>query len=109
MSKLPTTKVIPLQQETAFEIEIEKFNNKTHKTISVNGNDTPMFYYNLIMHKFELGLNSKGIKPNRHWRLKPIKEYYGLKGRSGKDAYREFIEFIWNDIAVQMGQTPVEL
>ena len=88
---------------TPFEKEIEKFNKHEGATISVNGNDVPLLYYNMTIHKFELGLNAKGLKPNRHWRLKPIKDYYGLRGRSGKDAYREFIDTIWNNIAVQFG------
>ena len=50
------------------------------------------FLYQIAVHKYHLRLMSLGIKANV--RLKDIKEYYGLKGRSGKDVYKSFIELI---------------
>ena len=36
--------------------------------------------YNLITSKVGVGLFIKGIKPNRHWTLKSVKEYFGITG-----------------------------
>ena len=36
--------------------------------------------YNLITSKVGVGLFIKGIKPNRHWTLKGVKEYFGKNG-----------------------------
>ena len=50
------------------------------------------FLYQIAVHKYHLKLMSVGLKTNV--RLKDIRDYYGLKGRSGKDAYQSFIELI---------------
>ena len=39
-----------------------------------------MARYNLIIVKGQLKLYSKGIKPSRHFRLKDIKNYFGITG-----------------------------
>ena len=36
--------------------------------------------YNLMLARSQVKLFSKGIKPNRFWRLKHIKQYFGIKG-----------------------------
>tara|TARA_B100001094_G_C17711049_1_gene567352 strand:+ start:254 stop:520 length:267 start_codon:yes stop_codon:yes gene_type:complete len=36
--------------------------------------------YNLAVCKGQVKLFSKGIKPNRHWRLKDVKAYFGMNG-----------------------------
>ena len=40
--------------------------------------------YNLICSIRDLKLFTKGIKPHRHWRLKDVKIYFGLKGNTEK-------------------------
>lgn len=35
---------------------------------------------NLIISKRDVSLFCRGLKPNRHWRLKDVKDYFGLKG-----------------------------
>ena len=47
----------------------------------LTGNPT-MARYNLIVVKGQLQLFSKGIKPNRHFRLKDIKRYFGITGNT---------------------------
>ena len=47
----------------------------------LTGNPT-MARYNLIVVKGQLQLYSKGIKPNRHFRLKDIKRYFGITGNT---------------------------
>ena len=39
-------------------------------------------YYNLVISIRDLSLFSKGIKPHRFWRLKDVKNYFGLKGNT---------------------------
>ena len=39
-----------------------------------------MALYNLAVSVGQVKLFSKGIKPNRHWRLKDVKYYFGLVG-----------------------------
>ena len=36
--------------------------------------------YNLIVAKGQLALFNKGILPTRSWRLKHVKEYFGMNG-----------------------------
>ena len=62
-----------------------------NKPIEINGdcqfmsdlnNNSKMARYNLIIVKGQLQLFSKGIKPNRHFRLKDIKRYFGITGNT---------------------------
>ena len=57
--------------------------------VSYENNDIPYTKYILAIHKFNLGLMSKGMLV-RGVKLKHLKDYYGLKGRSAKDCYKEF-------------------
>ncbi len=41
-------------------------------------------YWNLVISIRDVGLFCKGIAPNRHWRLKHVKEYFGVKGGKEK-------------------------
>ena len=41
---------------------------------------TNLALYNLAVCVGQLKLFSKGIKPSRHWRLKDVKNYFGLSG-----------------------------
>ena len=45
-------------------------------------NNATMARYNVIVVKGQLQLFSKGIKPNRHFRLKDIKRYFGITGNT---------------------------
>ena len=62
--------------KTQFELDWEK-------PISINGMESNKGYYNLIITIRDLGLWTKvKMKPNRHWRLKDVKTYFGLKGNA---------------------------
>jgi len=41
-----------------------------------------MAMFNLITSKGAVKLWTKGIKPNRHWRLKDVKNYFGMTGNA---------------------------
>ena len=45
-------------------------------------NNAQMARYNLIIVKGQLDLYREGIKPNRHFRLKDIKRYFGITGNT---------------------------
>ena len=58
-----------------------------------------MALYNLAVSVGQVKLFSKGIKPSRHWRLKDVKNYFGLSGGSSKIlAQLEQLQTIINDI-----------
>jgi hypothetical protein len=38
--------------------------------------------WNLILLKGEVRLYSKGIKPNRHWKITQVKDYLGMTGNA---------------------------
>ena len=39
-----------------------------------------MAMYNLITSKGAVKLYTKGIKPNRHWKISDVKKYFGMNG-----------------------------
>ena len=41
-----------------------------------------MAMYNLITSKSAVKLWTKGIKPNRHWRITDVKNYFGMNGNA---------------------------
>ena len=59
--------------QTQFEID------QAHKIANGNGHIT-RGNWNLIISRRDVSLFCKGMVPNRHWRLKHVKEYFGLKG-----------------------------
>ncbi len=62
--------------KTQFELDWDK-------PMQINGMEANKGYYNLIISIRDLGLWTKvKMKPNRHWRLKDVKTYFGLKGNA---------------------------
>ena len=45
-------------------------------------NNQQMAMYNLITSKSAVKLYTKGIKPNRHWRITDVKKYFGMNGNA---------------------------
>ena len=43
-------------------------------------NNNKIALFNLAVVKGQLTLFNKGILPSRHWRLKHVKEYFGMNG-----------------------------
>lgn len=66
---------------TRFEID-----KKNHFQYIDSNGARPMSraFWNLVVSIRDVGLFCKGIAPNRHWRLKHVKEYFGLKGSKEK-------------------------
>ena len=46
----------------------------------MNGKPMNRAIYNLIVTKRDLCLYEKGMKPNRHWKITDVKDYFGLTG-----------------------------
>ena len=64
-------------------------------SVSYSGKAVDYFKYQLAVHKFNLSIMSKGMTC-RGVRLKDLKHYYGLKGRSAADCLPEFIKLMDN-------------
>ncbi len=59
---------------TQFELDWEK-------PMWIHNKQSNMGYYNLIVSIRDMSLWCKlGMKPNRHWTFKQVKEYFGLQG-----------------------------
>jgi len=52
------------------------------KAMNVNGKSTSRGYWNLIISIRDCSLYSKGIKPNRFWKISNVKNYFGIKGNA---------------------------
>jgi len=62
--------------------------------LNINGAQSSRAYYNLVVSIRDVSLFTKGIKPHRMWRLKDVKNYFGLVGGKEKclvqlQAYRD--------------------
>ena len=45
-------------------------------------NNQQMAMWNLITSKSAVKLHTKGIKPNRHWKISDVKKYFGMNGNA---------------------------
>ena len=55
-----------------------------------------MAMFNLITSKGAVKLWTKGIKPNRHWKISDVKWYFGMTGNA--EALLEKLERLYNII-----------
>ena len=62
-------------------------------TVSTSNGNINYFKYQLATHKFYLSLMAKGIQ-NRQVKLKDLKWYYGLKGRTAADCLPQFLQLM---------------
>ena len=74
-----------INTKTHFEIDWEQ-------PMQINGMQSNKGYYNLIVTIRDLQLWNKGIKPNRFFRLKDVKLYFGITG-SAKTMLQRLIDF----------------
>jgi hypothetical protein len=66
-----------INKNSQFWMEVE-----SGKTITVNGNEVPVCYWNLSVLRGQLKMYSVGLKPNRHWKIGDVKKYFGFKGNN---------------------------
>lgn len=76
---------------TKFEQAILAVESGTLKTptVATSEGNIDYFGYQLAVHHFNLKLMSKGIQ-SRGIKLKDLKEYYGLKGRTAADCLPQY-------------------
>ena len=80
---------------TPFEQAVLKVQEGTLQvpTVGVGNGTINYFNYQLATHKFYLSLMAKGIT-NRQVKLRDLKQYYGLKGRTAADCLPQFIQLM---------------
>jgi hypothetical protein len=84
------------QEQIANQIKGTRFLSDLETPLNINGVESCRGYYNLIVSIRDVSLFTKGLKPDRTWRLKDVKTYFGVKGGSAKvleqlHAYKEAI------------------
>ena len=65
---------VTMEEDCQFLRDIEK------NSLDTNFCGTNKGIYNLLIARGQVKLFTKGIKPSRHWRLKDVKNYFGIKG-----------------------------
>ena len=55
-----------------------------------------MAMWNLITSKGAVKLYTKGIKPNRHWKITDVKKYFGMNGNA--ETLQKKLETLFNVI-----------
>jgi hypothetical protein len=58
--------------------------------VFVAGKEIDPMGYQLAVTKFQLGLYASGMLPHRGWKVTPIKQFFGLKGRDRKSLLTQF-------------------
>ena len=66
------------------QIEGTMFAADLSNTININGKETPRAVWNLLLSIRDVSLFTKGIKPHRFWKLRDVKNYYGVTGGKEK-------------------------
>ncbi len=61
-------------------MEQTKFELDWSKKMTINGMQSNMGYYNLIISIRDLKIWKAGMRPNRHWRITDVKKYFGIAG-----------------------------
>ena len=60
--------------------------------LTLNGAKSNRAVWNLICSRRDVRLWQVGMKPNRHWKITDVKNYFGIKGN--KDVIVEKIEYL---------------
>tara|TARA_R100000315_G_scaffold40822_1_gene17636 strand:- start:37 stop:333 length:297 start_codon:yes stop_codon:yes gene_type:complete len=83
--------IVNMNEDCQFIRDLEKQSNQ------IDG--AKFALYNLAVCVGQVKMFSKGIKPSRHWRLKDVKNYFGLSGGTNKVlAQLEQLQTIIKDI-----------
>ena len=80
---------------TPFQQAVQQAQAGTLQTpeVSMSGGRIDYFQYQLAVHKFYLSMMAKGIQ-NRQVKLRDLKQYYGLKGRTAADCLPQFLQLM---------------
>lgn len=63
-------------------------------SVGMQGGKIDYFQYQLAVHRFELRLWEKGLKPRRQWKVGDLKKYYGLTGNDRETLTKQLDEVI---------------
>ena len=76
---------------TQFEKAVTEFKagNLQTPNVSYEGKQIDPFKFQLANHRFTFRMLMAGMKM-KNIRLKDLKEYYGLKGKTAKDCFEQF-------------------
>lgn len=58
--------------------------------VSTSSGQVDSMLYQLAVTKYQLGLYAAGMLPNRHFKITPIKQFFGLKGNDRKKLLSQF-------------------
>lgn len=58
------------------------YENDKDQIIKINDGFMTKAHYNLLISIRDVKLWKAGIRPHRHWRLKHVKEYFGVLGNA---------------------------
>jgi hypothetical protein len=81
--------------------EIDKQNTFMYGDSNSKSRPMTRAYWNLVVSIRDVGLFIKGIKPNRHWRLKDVKEYFGVKGNK-ESIYDQLLNML-DEYKIELG------
>lgn len=86
-----------------FELDMDsQFVLDMSKHLNLNGKQFPVGLYNLLLSIRDVKMFCRGIKAHRHWRLKDVKEYFGVKGN--KHTVAEKLQGIYDYINDEEGK-----
>lgn len=82
-------------KQTPFEqaLQAAKAGTLQTPTVGTSEGSIDYFKYQLAVHKFNLSLMSKGIM-SRGIKLKDLKQYYGLKGKTASECLPQFLKIM---------------
>jgi hypothetical protein len=95
---------IPIEETRFFKDLYGTFNTQGEQmedapSLSVNGSNMPKGYYNLLVCTQQVdGYVRLGMKPTSSWKLKDVKEYFGIKGKGVEISkyLKDLKEFVMN-------------
>jgi hypothetical protein len=59
---------------------VTQFEKDLDAPLMINQSKSSRGFYNLVVSIRDCGLNCKGIKAHRNWRISDVKWYFGVKG-----------------------------
>jgi hypothetical protein len=80
------------KMELLNEIRGTRFEMDLSKGLMVNNGRTSLGIWNLIISIRDCKLYSVGLKPNRHWKISDVKQYFGVRGNA-KDIAKKLEEY----------------
>jgi myo-inositol-hexaphosphate 3-phosphohydrolase len=72
-----------------------QFEQDLQQPSGIEGVTFSLGYFNLMLAKRDLALWKEGQKPNKSWKVREVKEYFGIKG--GRDKlYADMVEMAYD-------------